>query len=165
MNLPAGRPRATPGVQLPAGWPRCAKSLSHDIEQKMCAASNFDAFEHNRYLNLESFRQNGQGVRTPVWFAGDPAGGHPQTLYVYSEADSGKAKRIRRNSRVRIAPCDMKGKLVGNWMEARAEIVTGEEAARGMRLLNRKYAPWKQLLDFFSKFRTHGRVVFGISPE
>jgi uncharacterized protein len=161
----AGRPRANSRhVVFAKLAPPCAKLLSRDIEEKMCAASNFDAFEHNRYLNLESFRKNGQGVRTPVWFAGDPAGGHPQRLYVYSEADSGKAKRIRRNSRVRIAPCDMRGKLLGDWIEARAEIATDEEAARGMRLLNHKYAPWKQLLDFFSKFKPRGRVVFAIRP-
>ncbi len=130
----------------------------------MRATSNFDVFQHHRYLNLESFRKNGQGVRTPVWFAGDPVGSHSQTLYVYSEADSGKAKRIRRNSRVRIAPCNVRGKLLGDWIESRAEIVTGEEAARGMRLLNSKYAPWKQLLDFFSKFKRRGRVVFAIHP-
>ena len=85
-------------------------------------------------------------------------------LYVYSEAESGKAKRIRRNARVRIAPCDMRGKLLGDWIEARAEIVADEEAGRGMRLLNGKYAPWKQLLDFFSKFKRRGRVVFAIRP-
>jgi len=31
-------------------------------------------------------------------------------------------------------------------------------------LLNAKYAPWKQLLDFFSKFKRRGRVVFAIHP-
>jgi PPOX class probable F420-dependent enzyme len=130
----------------------------------MSTGSSFGVFQRNKYLSLESFRKNGQGVRTPVWFAGDLAIGTPQTLYVYSEADSGKAKRIRRNSRVRVAPCDMRGKLLGDWIEARAEIVTGEEAGRGMRLLNGKYAPWKQLLDFFSKFKRRGRVVFAIHP-
>jgi len=130
----------------------------------MSIGSSFDVFLQNKYLNLESFRKDGQGVRTPVWFACDSAGGPPKALYVYSEADSGKAKRIRRNSRIRIAPCDMRGKLLGDWIEARAEIVTGEEAGRGMRLLNAKYAPWKQLLDFFSKFKRRGRVVFAIHP-
>jgi uncharacterized protein len=130
----------------------------------MSTGSSFDAFQRNKYLSFESFRKNGQGVRTPVWFAGDPAVGTPQKLYVYSEADSGKAKRIRHNSRVRIAPCDMRGKLLGDWIEARAEIVADEEAERGMRLLNAKYAPWKQLLDFFSKFKRRGRVVFAIHP-
>ena len=130
----------------------------------MCAASNFDMSHKDRYLNLESFRKNGQGVRTPVWFAGDPVEDTPEKLYVYSEADSGKAKRIRRNSRVRIAPCDMRGKLLGCWIEARAEIVAGEEAARGMRLLNTKYRPWRQLLNFFSKFKRRGNIVFAIHP-
>jgi uncharacterized protein len=130
----------------------------------MSAASMFNAFERGKYLNLESFRKNGQGVRTPVWFAGDPPRGTPQKLYLYSEADSGKAKRIRRDSRVRIAPCNVRGKLLGDWIEARAEIVEGEEAARGIRLLNAKYAPWKQLLNFFAKFKRGGHVVFSISP-
>jgi PPOX class probable F420-dependent enzyme len=127
-------------------------------------ASTFDDFQRHRYLSLESFRKDGQGVRTPVWFAGDPVSGVPQKLYVYSEANSGKAKRIRRNSRVRIAPCDMRGKLLGDWIEARAEIVADDEEGHGMRLLNAKYTPWKQLLDFFSRFNRRGRVVFAIHP-
>lgn len=94
----------------------------------MCALSTFDVFQRNKYLSLESFRKNGQGVCTPVWFGSDPASGAPQKLYVYSEADSGKAKRIRRNSRVRIAPCDMRGKLLGDWIEAR-----GNRHRRGSR--------------------------------
>jgi PPOX class probable F420-dependent enzyme len=88
-----------------------------------------------------------------------------QKLYVYSEADSGKAKRIRRNSQVIIAACDMRGKLLSDWIEAKAEIVTGEEAGRGMRLLNAKYAPWKKLFDLFSRFKRRGRVVFAITSR
>jgi uncharacterized protein len=128
----------------------------------MCAASTFDVLQSNKYVSLESFRKTGQGVRTPIWFAADPADATPKTLYIYSTADSGKAKRIRRNSRVRIAACDMRGHLLGDWIEARGEIVAGEEAQRGMRLLNTKYKPWKQLLDFFSKFSRRGRVVFAV---
>lgn len=134
------------------------------IESCMQSASRFAALQGHKYLTLESFRKNSQGVRTPVWFAGDPAGTDPQKLYVYSEADSGKAKRIRNNPRVRIAPCDIRGKVLGDWIEARAEIVTGEEAQRGQRLLRKKYAPWKQLLDFFSKVKRGGHVVFAIRP-
>jgi uncharacterized protein len=131
----------------------------------MCAASSFDVFQSNRYVSLESFRKNGQGVQTPVWFAGDPASGPPRKLYVYSEAGSGKAKRIRRNSRVRIAPCNVRGKLLGDWVDARAEILTNEEAVYGVRLINEKYKPWKQLLDFFAKFGHREHVIFAIHPE
>jgi PPOX class probable F420-dependent enzyme len=130
----------------------------------MCAASAFDALQSNKYVSLESFRKDGQGVRTPVWFAADPGDAAPKTLYIYSTADSGKAKRIRRNSRVRIAPCDVRGNLQGDWIEARGEIVDGDEARHGMRLLNTKYKPWKQLLDFFSRFSRRGRVMFAVRP-
>lgn len=130
----------------------------------MCAAAAFDVLQNNRYVSLESFRKNGQGVSTPVWFVADPVGAAPKTLYIYSTADSGKAKRIRGNSRVRIAPCDMRGHLLGDWIEARAEIVAGEEARRGMLLLDKKYKPWRQILDFFSRFSRRGRVVFAVRP-
>ena len=130
----------------------------------MDTSASFASLQRHKYLNLETFRKNGQSVRTPVWFASEPAVGVPQTLYVHSTADSGKAKRIRTNPRVRVAPCDMRGNLRGDWIEARAAIVTGDEASRGMRLLNQKYFPWKQLLDFFASFRRNARVVFAIRP-
>ena len=85
-------------------------------------------------------------------------------LYVYTTGDWGKAKRIRNNPRVRIAPCDMRGKVLGDCVEARAEILQGDAAADGMRALNRKYLPWKQLLDLFASFRKRERIVMAIRP-
>jgi uncharacterized protein len=128
------------------------------------ADTPFASLQGRKYLNIETFRKNGQGVRTPVWFAGEPEDDAPEKLYVYSTADSGKAKRIRNNARVRVAPSDARGKLLGEWVEALAEIVTGTNAEHGMQLLNKKYFPWKQLLDFFSSFSRSKRVVFLIRP-
>jgi PPOX class probable F420-dependent enzyme len=137
----------------------------------MNPATAFAALHGHKYLNLETFRKNGTGVRTPVWFAAEPENGPeksgaspPQKLYVYSTADSGKAKRIRNNPLVRVAPSDMRGRPLGDWIEARAEIVTGAEAEQGMRRLNKKYFPWKQVLDFFSMFGRKKRVMFLIRP-
>ena len=128
------------------------------------ADARFASLQGRKYVNVETFRKNGQGVRTPVWFAGEPENGAPEKLYVYSTADSGKAKRLRNNGRARVAPCDVRGRLLGDWAEARAEIVSGEEAEHGMRLLNKKYVPWKQVLDFFSFFSRNKRIVFVIRP-
>ena len=124
----------------------------------------FAPFVGHKYLNLESFRKSGEGVRTPVWFASAPEASGVGPLYVYTIGNSGKAKRIRNNPRVRIAPCDMRGKLLGEWIPARAEILESEDAAKGMSFLNRKYIPWKQLLDFFASFRERKRIVFAIRP-
>jgi PPOX class probable F420-dependent enzyme len=127
----------------------------------------FAAFAGQKYLNLETFKKSGDGVKTPVWFATDPANDlacDAARLYAYTIGNSGKVKRIRNNARVRIAPCDMGGKLLGEWVDARAEIVTGAEAEYGDRLLNKKYFPWKQLLNFFASFRRRERIGFVIRP-
>ena len=127
----------------------------------------FTAFAGHKYLNLETFKKNGMGVKTPVWFAADSSSSldsNDARLYVYTIGVSGKVKRIRNKPRVKIAPCDMRGKVLGNWAEAQAQIVTGEEDARGVRLLNNKYFPWKQLLDFFAKFRKREHTVFVLRP-
>ncbi|HQT77272.1 MAG TPA: PPOX class F420-dependent oxidoreductase [Rhodopila sp.] len=115
-----------------------------------------------RYLSLETYRRSGEGVQTPVWFAADPAAAEP-VFYVYTGADSGKTKRLRRSDRARVAACDMRGTVTGTWVDARAVIVGGAEAEHGMRLLNRKYWPWKQMLDLSARFRPgHQRAVIAI---
>ena len=125
----------------------------------------FEAFAGHKYLNLETFKKSGEGVKTPVWFAADPASdlaSDAARLYAYTIGNAGKVKRIRNNGRVRIAPCDMRGSLLGDWVDARAEIVTGADAEYGNHLLNKKYWPWKQLLNFFASFGRRGRTGFVI---
>jgi len=127
----------------------------------------FAGFAGQKYSNLETLRKSGEGVKTPVWFAADPSAkldSGDAKLYVYTIGVSGKVKRIRNNASVRIAPCNMRGDVQGDWVSARAEILSGAEAAHGMQLLNKKYLPWKQLLDFFAMFRKRERTVFVIRP-
>jgi uncharacterized protein len=114
-------------------------------------------FSDEKYLNLETFRRSGAGVRTPVWFVAAP--GSEPALYVYSAAEAGKVKRIRHRDTVRIAPCTARGVITGQWVEARAGLVTGNTLTQGMRLLNRKYWPWKSLLDFLSLLRPGAKRV------
>ncbi len=131
-------------------------------------SDTFSVFDDKKYLNLETYRGNGTGVRTPVWFAAgakDFSGTSAPKLYVYSTADAGKVKRVRRNGFVMIAPCDVRGKVTGPWINALAELATGTEFEHGMRLLDRKYFPWKQLLNLSANlFRRHERVVLSIQP-
>ena len=58
----------------------------------------------------------------------------------------------------------MRGNVLGEWVDARATIVTGDEAAFGTRLLNKKYFPWKQILAFFALFSRRKRVIIVIQP-
>ena len=114
-------------------------------------------FAGQQYLNLESYRKNGQAVRTPLWFAeGD------DVLYFYTVADSYKVKRLRHNPRVRIAPCDARGRVKGEWVEATAQRLDAAGARRADELLNRKYGLLKRVLNFFGKLRGHERAAFAI---
>jgi uncharacterized protein len=117
-------------------------------------------FANGKYLSLETFRKTGVGVRTPLWFAQEG-----DMFYVYTLPDSGKAKRIRNNPKVRVAPCDMRGNLRGAWVEARARICEGSEAARGQELLRRKYGWIKIVGDFFSRMRGRTQIAIAIDMD
>jgi uncharacterized protein len=116
-------------------------------------------FAGRKYLNLESYRRNGQGVRTPLWFVEDDG-----ALYFYTVAHSYKVKRIRNNPRVRVVPCDMLGNVKGEWVNATARRLDGAEANRANELLNRKYGWAKRILNFLAKIRGHKRAAFVVQP-
>jgi PPOX class probable F420-dependent enzyme len=123
-------------------------------------------FDKAKYFSLETFRKTGAGVRTPVWFARDPASNdNPTLFYVYTLPDSGKVKRIRNNPKVRVAPCNMRGDVRGAWVEAKARLCNGNEAAKGQSLLKGKYGLAKRIGDFFSGLRGRTQVVLAIEIE
>jgi PPOX class probable F420-dependent enzyme len=114
-------------------------------------------FVGQRYLNLESFKRDGTSVQTPVWFAEDCG-----LLYGYTLANAGKVKRIRRNPRIRLAPCTMRGIVTGPWAEAEATIVDATTAAHGHALLRHKYGWMKRMGDLYSRLMRRERVVIAI---
>src|SRR3712207_2567218 len=118
------------------------------------SSPNLTPFAGQKYLNLESFKRDGTPVQTPVWFAEEHS-----ILYVYTLAKAGKVKRIRRNPRIRIAPCTMRGTVIGPWMEANATIVDATTAAHGHALLRQKYGWMKRMGDWFSRLLHRERVV------
>jgi PPOX class probable F420-dependent enzyme len=98
------------------------------------------------YISLETYKRDGTGVKTPVWCA--PL---DDTIVIFTEGKSFKVKRLRRNTRVRVAACDVRGTLQGDWSEGAAEIVeSAEEEKRAYAALHRKYGWQMKTLDFFS---------------
>ena len=113
-----------------------------------------------RYINLRSFRRDGSGADTPVWAA--PSDGK---LVVFTLRESYKIKRIKRESRVQIARCDARGKLLGPWIDGAAHIVTdAEEEKRAYAALNRKYGLTMRIGTVLSTLigRARRRVVLDI---
>jgi uncharacterized protein len=123
-----------------------------------------------KYLSLTSFRRDGSGVATPMWFVGD--NGH---LAVETDADSYKVERIRRDPNVRIAVCDARGRLRGEAVDAEARILPDSERERVERLLAQKYRVDRftvlPLYRLVMRLRGHGSrthespVAIAITPK
>jgi len=100
-----------------------------------------------RYISLMSFKRDGAGVQTPVWTA--PLEGK---LVVYTGRDSYKVKRIGRNPKVRVARCDVRGNVLGPWVDGTCAIV--EDQVRQHCILDalaQKYGLQFRVLDFFAR--------------
>ncbi len=107
-----------------------------------------------KYISLATFRKDGTAVYTPVWFAEDN-----DRLYTMTRSDSGKYKRMRNNPLVRVAPCTMRGKIIGPEFAATARILPAEDWLRARGLLARKY--WLMRLSFlWSKKNVFIEVAF-----
>ena len=94
-----------------------------------------------KYVSLTSFRKNGVGVATPVWFGEDE-----DKIYVMTRSDSGKYKRIRNNPHVLVAPCTMRGKITGPTFAATARILPEAEWPRARNVIQKKY--WLTRITF-----------------
>jgi uncharacterized protein len=92
------------------------------------------AIHGQKYISLKTFRKNGAGVATPVWF-----GEQDDRIYVMTRNDMGKTKRIRNNPKVTVAPCTIRGAVTGPEFPAAARLLPPEEHAHARQTINRKY--------------------------
>lgn len=96
---------------------------------KSVGLGHFGVLEGHQYASLSTFRKSGDAVATPVWFAED--GGR---LYVTTIDGTGKVKRIGNNPLVTLAPCDRRGRPLGNAVEGRARLLETNDENRAADL-------------------------------
>lgn len=107
------------------------------------------------YVSLVTHRRNGTGVPTPVWAVADG-----DELLVWTREDSWKVRRLRRDQRVTVTACDVRGRTAED-----AETVPGtarlleepDELARLRRAMRRKYGWQFRLLDSGGALLRRGR--------
>jgi len=105
--------------------------------------------DDEKYVNLSTKKKDGSFVNTPVWFAQD---GEKNDFFIFSAGEAGKIKRIKNFSSVRVAICDVRGNLKGEWISAQAELVSEEESKiKAYKQLHKKYGLTIRVFDFFSK--------------
>lgn len=113
------------------------------------SASRLKELAKHKYINLETYKKSGQPVRTPVWFMVDN-----NLLYVVTSADTGKAKRLRNNSSVRIVPSSYNGEPKGEWINGKARFAEGSEAERAIQLRKKKYGLQARLVGIIRNAST-----------
>ena len=101
-----------------------------------------------KYLSLTTFKKDGSAVATPVWVARDG-----DELVVITDATSGKAKRIRNNGRVVLAPCDMRGKVTGPSVDGLARLTDSTETEYVAAQIKRKYGLTYTVIGLMEKLR------------
>ena len=114
------------------------------------------------YCRLTTFKRDGTPVGVPVWQAvGDGR------IWIFTEAASWKVKRLRRDPRVEVTTCDMRGNLDGGptWSGTGRVVDDPDTIARAYEILDAKYGWQKWIVDTLSRLagRYRKRAVLEIT--
>lgn len=110
-----------------------------------------------QFCLLTTYRKDGTPVPTAMWFAVKD-----ETLYMATKGGTAKVKRLRREPKVKIGPCDGNGRPTGAQVEAVARIVESPtESAEAERYLMARYGLKRRLLRWalrFSRDKTDAHI-------
>ena len=97
--------------------------------------TGMDSLRTSRYALLRTFRRDGSGVDTPIWF-------HLEGPFLVFRSKLGpKTKRIVNDPRVELRVCDYKGRVpdTAPTVSGRATLLAGAEAEHANRRLHARY--------------------------
>ncbi len=95
----------------------------------------------SRCVALTTFKKDGTPVTTPMWTVA--AGGRILTT---SDFDSWKLKRIARDPRVRLAPCTIRGRVTGEFVDGYARVLSDVETHDAIAGKKRRYAIFRLMV-------------------
>jgi len=113
--------------------------------------SALNELESKKYISLETYRENKEPVRTPIWFVIKE-----DLIQVVTREKTGKVKRIRNNKQVKIATCTIRGNITGQWMSGIVTILPDAQTSDAVKLRDKKYG----LAAKFAKFATRNKGDF-----
>ncbi len=116
----------------------------------MTSSSPLDTLGHAKYVSLTTFRADGTPVATPVWVVRDG-----DVLRVLTDPNSGKVKRLRADSKVRLSPCDMRGRVKDGALVADGTALLDDEAGtqRTMAMIEKRYGLMGRILGWLNSRR------------
>src|SRR2546425_9228540 len=119
-----------------------------------------EQYVDRKTILLTTYRRDGRPVRTPVSIA--VKGGR---RFIRSYKESGKAKRIRNNPLVEVAPSTFRGKLLGSTVRMRAVLLDGEAARLASRLIVRQHRMLHGfLVPILHRLSGHTTIYYELIP-
>ena len=115
-----------------------------------------EQFSKKKYINLETYKRDNTPVKTPVWFVIDKG-----LVYIITRESTGKVKRLKNNQNVRVVPCSFKGEIKNEWVNGKAQKVTGSESDNVIKLRKKKYGFAVRLSGLFTSQKGN-LVVYSI---
>ena len=121
--------------------------------------NNLENFETGKYVNIQTYKKNGQAVSTPVWFISKD-----NRIYFRTSTKSGKFKRINNNNNVKFALCDFRGKIKGEWHNGLAKIDPDSNRLIFSKI-NEKYGIFAQVMNHFYKIKKMDIIILYIESR
>lgn len=115
-----------------------------------------------KYISLKTYRRNGDGISSPVWFVEENL-----KFYACTGENTFKARRIKNNSQVQIASSNSSGKTNSEYFDAEAQFLTTDKIESIRRLFRNKYRMFR-FWSFFQNLRKkegEKQIYLEISPK
>jgi PPOX class probable F420-dependent enzyme len=103
----------------------------------------FDSLRGHKYCLVITFKKDGSGVPTPIWFGLDEQG----RLYFRTGANVAKVRRIRRRDDVLVAPCTLRGKPLGPAVAGTARVLGTDETDHAEQAIQSNYGLGRRLYE------------------
>jgi uncharacterized protein len=118
-------------------------------------SNHHHSLERGNYINILTFKKNGEPVSTPVWFIFKD-----NKIFFRTSNKSGKFKRIKNNNNIKFALCNIRGKVRGDWHKGVAKVDPNNKWVYS--LINEKYGFFAHLMNIIYKIKKMDIIILSI---
>jgi uncharacterized protein len=121
--------------------------------------NNDNSLETGKYICILTYKKNGDGVSTPVWFIRKD-----NKIYIRTSNQSGKVKRIKNNNNVSYALCNISGRIKGEWHSGVAKIEPDVNKMIFSKITE-KYGLIAQIINILYKIKKMEIIIISIESR
>ena len=114
-----------------------------DVAARTPSDEDFSSFKRARQCLLVTYRRSGEPVPSPVNYGL----GEDGKLYIRTDGNSAKVKRVRANPQVVVVPCGLRGTPRGPGVRGTARILPPSEEARADAIIASNWSPAMKVLE------------------